>query len=98
MNNYENNSPQRRNFLVQGSRSLAMLVSANIGVYIVGSVFKDLDGSMVAGAKCTPPGLDGNYCGVGACSPGGSYPGTLYCDGTVYQCAQCGSTCGGVCE
>ena len=42
----------RRNFLWAGTRSLANLAAANVGIYVIGSVFKQFDGSMVAGAKC----------------------------------------------
>lgn len=38
-------------FLLQSGRSLASLAVANVGVYIVGSAFKKLDGGLVAGAK-----------------------------------------------
>lgn len=32
---------------------MAALAAANVGVYVIGSAFKELDGSMVAGAKCS---------------------------------------------
>lgn len=36
--------------------SLAKLAVAHTTVYVVGSGFKELGGSFVAGAKCSPPG------------------------------------------
>jgi hypothetical protein len=41
----------RRSFLFGVSKSLASLAVASAGVYVVGSAFKSLDGSLVAGAK-----------------------------------------------
>jgi hypothetical protein len=41
----------RRNFLFGATKSLATLAVASAGVYAIGSAFKSLDGSMVAGAK-----------------------------------------------
>lgn len=42
----------RRNFLLSSGKSLATFAAANVGVYVIGSAFKNLDGSLVAGAKC----------------------------------------------
>jgi hypothetical protein len=54
----------RRNFLLSTTKSLATLAVANTGVYIIGSAFKSLDGSMVAGAKtCTCYGCMSATCG-----------------------------------
>jgi hypothetical protein len=50
----KNRRLSRRNFLFGVSKSLASLAVASAGVYVVGSAFKSLDGSLVAGAKtCT---------------------------------------------
>jgi hypothetical protein len=54
----------RRNFLLSTTKSLATLAVANTGVYIIGSAFKSLDGSIVAGAKtCTCYGSMSATCG-----------------------------------
>lgn len=41
----------RRNFLFLGAKSLAAFAAANVGVYAIGVAVKELDGSLVAGAK-----------------------------------------------
>lgn len=50
-----NKSFSRRKLFFQGGKTLLVFATANVGVYTMGSAFKDLDGSMVAGAKCAPP-------------------------------------------
>lgn len=87
MQNEQPGAYSRRQFLLQGGKSLALLAVANTAVYAVGSAFKEFDGSLVAGAKCSPPGLDGNSCMAGC------QPGQLFCNGTIYQCAPC-APCG----
>ena len=52
MDDHKTTALTRRTFLLQSGTTLATFAAANVGVYIVGSAFKDLDGSMVAGAKC----------------------------------------------
>ena len=65
-----NKDLSRRNFLFQGGKSLGLLASANVGVYVIGSAFRELDGGLVAGAKtcsyeqATPSG-GGPMCIVG---------------------------------
>jgi len=61
----------RRKFLFNSGKSLAALAAANVGVYAVGSVFKKLDGSLVAGAKsyscvCNPDCSGGFFSCSGA--------------------------------
>lgn len=86
------NQFSRRDFISNFGKSLVSLSIANLGLYAVGSAFKKLDGSLVAGAKT------GNWqntwsapdssCGPGSYSPpptgpctiGDSWPNT--CDGT----------------
>jgi hypothetical protein len=41
----------RRKFILNGFKAAGILATANVGVYAIGSAFKELDGSMVAGAK-----------------------------------------------
>jgi hypothetical protein len=41
----------RRDFLLKGASFFAKFAVANAGLYVVGSAFKSLDGSLVAGAK-----------------------------------------------
>lgn len=74
----------RRSFLFNSAKAAGLLMLANTGVYAVGSAFKKLDGSMVAGAKVwslsysTGGGMAG--CGMtnkdcpttrGTCAPAG---------------------------
>jgi hypothetical protein len=57
----------RRSFLFGVSKSLASLAVASAGVYVVGSAFKSLDGSLVAGAKtCGCTCQQSTMCGAGA--------------------------------
>jgi hypothetical protein len=85
----------RRNFLLGMTRSLATLAVANTGVYVIGSAFKSLDGSIVAGAKCDPNMGQTCYAivpfsgyfdsGTGDCSTVGMCTGCA--DGTVALCS-----------
>jgi hypothetical protein len=61
---FKANSFTRRNFLFGATKSLAKLAVASAGVYAIGSAFKSLDGSMVAGAKfCTCNCRQSSMCG-----------------------------------
>lgn len=72
MNSNEIESPEirRRDFIFRVLKTGGLILSSQVVVYAVGSAFKDLDGSMVAGAKCAgacagPPRwecLDGFGC------------------------------------
>ncbi len=59
----------RRNFLKNTSRFVSLTFAANTGVYLIGSAFKELDGSLTAGAKTwqsagCPASVDYNECWV----------------------------------
>lgn len=56
MSNSSGGKTSRRSFLTKLGASAGSLMMANVGVYVIGSAFKNLDGSLVAGAKCQPPG------------------------------------------
>lgn len=63
----------RRTFLLNATSSLTTLAVANSVVYAVGAAFKDLDGSLVAGAKtceCTTYQYNEAGCGGGIISSG----------------------------
>lgn len=68
----------RRKFLSRSIESLTALAVANTAVYAIGSAFKSLDGSLVAGAKSCS-GTKVNSCGAGkhVCS------GSWHCDTTT---------------
>lgn len=53
MENQTRMSQERREFLRTASRTLAHMAIANTAIYVIGSMTKELDGDMVAGAKCT---------------------------------------------
>lgn len=83
--NQESLKVSRRNFLRTGAAGCASLLAANTTIYAVGSAMKELDGSLVAGAK-TWVGFNYTYL----------YPtGNFFCDGDDYwdYCAPANPTC-----
>jgi hypothetical protein len=50
----------RRKFLFTGIKTLGILSTANVGIYVIGAAYKGLGGGFEAGAKACPP--DGEYC------------------------------------
>ena len=62
----------RRQFLFQGGKLLMQSIAANSGIYLIGSAFKDLDGSFVAGAKY-----------ITSCTCGIEFPDPDSCDQQV---------------
>ena len=92
----------RRNFIFkQGLQAVGLLGSATVGIYAVGSAFKSLDGSLVAGAKgwsmvshspsfCIPgfadaPSFACDAGSLGSTAPGEDSGGPAYCTST-YKC------------
>lgn len=88
-----NKDLSRRNFLFQGGKSLALLASANVGVYVIGSAFKELDGSLVAGAKCDGSHFAGEMCYYG-CGPGKNKCGMWSCVAGNWNCGGNLGPCG----
>ncbi len=89
-------SLSRRNFLSRGGKSLALLAAANVGVYVIGSAFKNLDGSLVAGAKCVPGGGKLGLCWH-SCGGGKIQCGEWNCYGSTWVCEGALGPCGGAC-
>ena len=58
----------RRRFLSKSIGMLGSMAIANAGIYAIGSAFKELDGSLVAGAKCN--NYTRTYGSLAACSSG----------------------------
>ncbi|MBC7466972.1 MAG: hypothetical protein H7256_13370 [Bdellovibrio sp.] len=96
--NFKSNG--RRSFLFNSAKAAGLLMLANTGVYTLGSAFKRLDGSMVAGAKNWGlsystgggrAGCGGTYKACpstrGTCSPGGITDIVFKCgcDGNEWQ-------------
>jgi hypothetical protein len=83
----------RRSFFKKALRFATLGAAASTGVYLIGSAFKELDGSLTAGAKtweeyiCPFQWVD--YSSCGAC--GFSWGQTCYFDGAT--CVSAGSTC-----
>lgn len=78
----EKHSPTtRRDFLKKAIKLQGQFVAANVSVYIVGSAFKSLGGSLVAGAKWTAYN-DGSpeYCNSSPPLTYGPYPDFATCD------------------
>lgn len=92
----------RRAFLKKGFNLAVTMVAANAAVYVVGSAFKELDGSLVAGAKCSAAHIEGEWCWV-ACMPPmfGSQCAMWTCQPSdIWFCDNQGGTlgpCGGMC-
>jgi len=101
---FESSKPKssRRSFLSKLGASAGSLMLANAGVYAIGSAFKSLDGSMVAGAKCQPPGVvsfsaggaDDTLC-VSVGGAPGTYPNSWCCSGTEHTTYGFTDTIGG---
>ena len=96
MNENTNKDLSRRNFLFQGGKSLAAFAAANVGVYVIGSAFKSLDGSLVAGAKCDGSHFEGQFNLLSCSPPSGGWLNCQYtCVGSSWFCApQVGCNCG----
>lgn len=78
-------SSTRRELLKKALSLSATMAIANTGVYMIGAAFKELDGSLVAGAKCYTPrpgGPGGPGCSGFRCSPPGWYCSNSYADPT----------------
>lgn len=78
----DRNSIPRRAFLSTLGKAFGALAVANGAVYLIGSAFKELDGSLVAGAKCvvgtclcndltTPSAGNSSVCGAKCSTHGG---------------------------
>lgn len=59
----------RRKFLLSAAKAASLFAVANTSVYVVGSAFKNLDGSMVAGAKLWMQTQGDTGQGLLGCSP-----------------------------
>ena len=93
----------RRTFAKGIFTTSATFMMANLSIYAVGSVFKNLDGSLVAGAKhvvCDPPVYDGSNGGTAwgscglcppACPTGGDFDGTVDSNCAPYPGYTCGT-------
>ena len=64
---------------------MALWASANVGVYVIGSAFKELDGNLVAGAKTW---ILQTHMEVGTCTNSG---GPVSCPGSNGSCVTLGS-------
>jgi len=90
-----NSKNSRRQFLFNLSTATVQLAAANMAVYVVGSAFKNLDGSLVAGAKVVCPAQTGP-----AVSCPVSIPAGVFGDSLQFQSTDCiaagGSGMGGI--
>lgn len=66
----DSNNKTRRQFLFTFS-TLSVAMAAQVSIYAIGSAFKNLDGSLVAGAKNCPPPRPTKYIPPGwrSCGP-----------------------------
>ncbi len=62
----------RRTFLKQALSVTATVATANVAVYAIGAAFKELDGSMVAGAKTWTDTGDQIWCATALFAASGS--------------------------
>lgn len=58
-------NPKRRELLSMVLSFSATMAIANTGIYLIGTAFKELDGSLVAGAKACTPASRVNSCPIG---------------------------------
>lgn len=92
----------RRSFLRMAAVSSASLLAANLATYAVGSAFKKLDGSLVAGAKtyacsCSYDGSNGGtaWGSCGVCPPCDATGPEMFMQDMDGNCAPSpGFTCG----
>ena len=85
-------SSTRRELLKKALSLSAKMIVANTGVYVIGAAFKELDGSLVAGAKVWTPliylgsGLAPHECGD-PCATGGAISTCMDCIVGSTSCA-----------